>query len=176
MNKPGLYAALGVAVVLAMLISSSDSSPPPILPGSIDRRRRVVEEAYKTLDEQPTREDVWSDVAPSLVGTKAAWCGGLVLRTLHRAGLALGRMWYTDGTGYISPAGLPTEPNPQPGDIAYYHQPYQHHATVVANNGDGTIDTVDGNQGTPGVKLKQRRPLREASVYYSIEPFVREVS
>jgi hypothetical protein len=94
------------------------------------------------------------------------WCGCFVLWALHQAGLALNVRWIV-GQGFAS--GLPMTYKPKPGDIAYFSQPFQHHALVVSWDGT-TLETIDGN--APGVKRGTRvRP--EDVRFYSIEPYIR---
>lgn len=95
------------------------------------------------------------------------WCGALALWALHQAGLALGQRWVI-GLGFAGPLRLPTTKFPEPGDVAYTHEPYQHHAIVESWDGT-TLVTIDGNQ--PDVR-RRIRPMPKGIVFYSIAPLL----
>lgn len=136
-------------------------------------RIRVVKAAASQLGVQDP-DKYWALVNPGLVNSGKAWCGGFALWALKQAGLALHTVWHTnanhEGYGFAEVYKLPRTKNPLPGDIAYYDQPYQHHAIVTANDGQ-TVSTIDGNQAGNTVATKSR-PLSAATAYYSIEPFI----
>ncbi|HEX6826586.1 MAG TPA: CHAP domain-containing protein [Nitrospiraceae bacterium] len=131
-------------------------------------RIRVVKAAASQLGVQ-NPDKYWSLVQPGLVGTKSAWCGGFALWALKQAGLAPNTPWQI-GKGFTEINGLPRTKNPLPGDIAYFDQPYQHHAIVTSNDGLN-VNTIDGNQAGNTVAVKTR-PLSAATAYYSIQPFI----
>ena len=136
-------------------------------------RIKVVKAAASQLGVQDP-DKYWSVVNPGLVNSGKAWCGGFALWALKQAGLALDTFWHTnanhEGYGFAEVYRLPKTKSPLPGDIAYYDQPYQHHAIVTANDGV-TVSTIDGNQAGNTVATKTR-PLSSATAYYSIEPFL----
>jgi hypothetical protein len=136
-------------------------------------RIKVVKAAASQLGVQ-NPDKYWSVVNPGLVASGKAWCGGFALWALKQAGLAPTAFWHTnanhEGYGFAEVYSLPKTHSPLPGDIAYYDQPYQHHAIVTANDGV-TVSTIDGNQAGNTVAVKTR-PLSSATAYYSIQPFL----
>jgi len=165
MTKRGiaLAAGLGVTVLMAFGVKKMFMSP----------RDKIIGAALRELGEQ-NPDKYWSVVQPGLVGSGAAWCGGFALWVLKEAGLA-GDLDWEIGKGFIfKGAGgraLSQTKEPQPGDIAYFAEPFQHHAIVKSFDGE-TLETIDGNQG-PGeqVKVRTRNP-KEATAFYSIEPLI----
>lgn len=136
-------------------------------------RQKIVRIAKTQLGEQDPSK-YWKVVAPDLVGTTAAWCGGFALWALKQAGLLANLDW-TVGKGFLFKANngksLPTTHDPKPGDIVYFDAPFQHHAIVESIDGD-TLHTIDGNQ-SPGEQVKLRtRNKKEATAFYSIEPLL----
>lgn len=141
-------------------------------------RQDIIDTAAKRIG-NPSTDDIWrgvlkpSDYQP---GITKAWCGAFALDCLHGAGVALDVMWIF-GKGFLG--RLPITKDPQPGDIAYYDKPYQHHAIVESVDG-GTLHTIDGNQGhgfdplTGKAGTTCRRVHRPVShgVYYSIAPWL----
>jgi hypothetical protein len=99
-----------------------------------------------------------------------SWCGVFALWVLKRAGLAKQIFWdLKNGVGFLQ--YLPVTSSPQPGDIAYINQPYQHHAIVERVDGSN-IYTLDGN--SEGDMVRQNvRPRSAFSAFYSIEPLIR---
>ncbi len=120
----------------------------------------------------------WKGPPPS------AWCAAFALWNIQEAGLAPGVILIVnkvngEGHGFCEPNHLPhvrlsAGEVPQPGDVAYLDQPYQHHAIVEQVVG-ADVWTIDGNQpaidrhGPQGTL--PARPLSRAS-YYSIAPFI----
>lgn len=140
--------------------------PATLLGAELGTRAAVVREALAALRDPPSPDEVWGDVAPALRGSGAAWCGGFALWVLRRAGVLDGVPW-EPGRGFCF--RLPVTSRPEPGDVAYFHAPYQHHALVVSVGAEGVV-TVDGNQ--PGVR-RRLRALEDATAYYSIADHVR---
>lgn len=140
-------------------------------------REEIVKAAESQIGDQDP-DKYWSVVAPTLMNTGAAWCGGFSLWVLRQAGLA-GDIDWTVGRGFIFKGNnghpLPTTNDPQPGDIAYFSN-LQHHAIVKSYNPEtGELVTIDGNQ-SPGEQVKQRtRNVKEASTFFSIEPLLQNV-
>lgn len=130
----------------------------------------------------------WSDAQVKLYAKTKEWCGGFVLWCLHGAGLGAAVHWL-DGIGFLGPAKLPRTESPEPGDVAFFPQPFQHHAVVVSweriadfvpvGKKEGLarwrLITIDGNQ--PDVRERTREivpALRPNEVaFYSIEPLLR---
>jgi hypothetical protein len=131
-------------------------------------RKRIVLIAENELGQQDPQK-YWSEVIPGAAGTTFTgdWCGGFSLWVLHQAGIARDVPWEI-GKGYLF--RLPTTRDPQPGDIAYMDQPYQHHAVVVSSDG-ANVTTVDGNQPGSMVKLRTR-PLSAWTAFYSVQPWI----
>lgn len=114
----------------------------------------------------------WESSCVERLEPKKDWCGAFVLWSLHKAGLALDVCWNEDGTGFVGPSNLPTTKTPEPGDIYYQQEPYQHHA-VVESLKDGILVTIDGN--SPNVSRNERPVPTQGIVFYSIQPFLDEV-
>jgi len=139
-------------------------------------RQRVVQAANGEVG-QKRLEVYFADAAPQYVGRHAEWCGIFALWALHQAGLARSVQWKT-GLGFVEvehadgPEGrdFPRTTNPQPGDVAYYSEPYQHHAVVARVHGD-QVDLINGN-GSGGVVSLSTGPLAKATAYYSIQKYV----
>lgn len=131
----------------------------------------------------------WSDAMVRQYAKAKEWCGIFALWCLRRAGLAASVHWL-DGIGFLGPAKLPRTLSPEPGDIAYFAAPFQHHAVVVSweriadkerREGASTtwlprwrLVTIDGNQ--PDVKERVREIVpaeKPGPLFYSIEPLLR---
>jgi peptidoglycan hydrolase-like protein with peptidoglycan-binding domain len=83
-------------------------------------------------------------------GGLQSWCGIFANWACKTAGVSVPN-WKIGGT----PMG-PFSQNPEPGDIGYIDQPFQHHCVVIAVDGD-TITSVDGNSGADSsVQLRTR--------------------
>lgn len=117
------------------------------------------------------RAGYWMQALGYDPGKSKAWCGAFCLAGLHAVGLALHHKWGIDGSGMVGPLGLKRITHPEPGDIGYVDQPYQHHF-IITEVGEKTLTSVDGNQGTPGVQERHRAISKAA--YYSIEPLLRD--
>lgn len=92
-----------------------------------------------------------------------AWCGIFALWCIKQ-GLDCPKVMWQIGRGFAG-RWLTVTTDPQPGDIAYLAQPYQHHAVVTAVDGD-RITTVNGN--SPGVTVGTAA-RHHWSAFYSIE-------
>lgn len=136
-------------------------------------RQSVVFHALYELNEyNPVRISDYWEACGLPRNTPQHWCGVFALWALKEAGLAQGVNWEV-GWGFIGPLKLPLTKDPKPGDIAYTHDPYQHHA-IVESRKHGVLITIDGNQGQPGIKRKAR-PEPDGIRYYSIQPLLDEV-
>lgn len=94
------------------------------------------------------------------------WCGAFALWCLRQAELT---DWHWEvGKGFLW--RLPRTKTPEPGDIGYVDQPFQHHY-VIADAGKHTLTSVDGNQGSPGVQERHRAVAKDT--YFSIAPLLR---
>lgn len=94
------------------------------------------------------------------------WCGAFALWCLREAGLTDWR-WEV-GKGFLW--RLPRTTDPQPGDIGYLDQPFQHHF-VVERADKHTLTSIDGNQGAPGVQ-RRNRAINGKSTFFSIAPLL----
>lgn len=126
--------------------------------------------------------DDWPKYAADALGVETVsqrpeWCGMFALWCLHRAGLALDWHWkigYPYGFLYRLPQ-LARGQLPQPGDMAYFDRPYQHHAVVEWVDAErGLVSTINGNGGG-GRVTRVVRPIGDADAYYSIAPLLAEV-
>lgn len=106
----------------------------------------------------------WHEVLTSGPPYPPQWCGAFALYCLRRAGLT---DWHWEiGKGFLS--RLKRTSDPQPGDIGYQDQPFQHHFVVVEVD-THTLTSIDGNQGTPGVQERHRAVASPKLAFYSIE-------
>jgi hypothetical protein len=129
-------------------------------------RDRVVEIARAELGLSDASK-YWRDVLTSGPPYPPHWCGAFALWCLRQAGLT---DWHWEiGKGFLWRLRRTTEP--QPGDIGYQDQPFQHHF-VVADVGQHTIASIDGNQGSPGVQERHRALSNPGLVFFSIEPLL----
>lgn len=93
------------------------------------------------------------------------WCGSFCMWVADQAGVKIPNTVYTPaGAQAFIKAGawqMSEEATPQPGDIAYFDFPsdgvdrISHVGIVIKDNGDGTVDTVEGN--TAGNKKGDQR-------------------
>jgi hypothetical protein len=90
------------------------------------------------------------------------WCGSYVMWCANQAGVKIPNTVSTvAGSAAFKKMGTWTDAaaaDPQPGDIVYFDfmaggAPIEHVGIVVANNGDGTVTTAEGN--TSGDKKKK---------------------
>jgi hypothetical protein len=90
----------------------------------------------------------WADAFGSVPAKHYAWCGVFALFCLRQA---VGCTWLwsvaSQKSGFLFRLNRTTDP--QPGDVAYFDQPYQHHALVQKVEGD-RLYLIQGNYGTPG--------------------------
>lgn len=149
-----------------------EPSPTPA-PDSADARRQAVIAAARAELGHVGGDKYFAEEHPDYVGTTKDWCGIFALRSLHQAGLALDRHWI-DGKGFILTGvhPLPTTKDPQPGDLIYIDQPFQHQGIVESIDGD-TVHTVDGN--TRNAVAEHDRPRSTITAFYSIAPLLQEV-
>lgn len=157
--KPKILLILGLVTgAIGVIIKMITGNP----------RDKIIRIAKTQLGVQDP-DKYWAVVQPGLVNSKAAWCGGFALWAIKEAGFAKDTIWQI-GKGFTEINRLPRTKNPEPGDIAYYDQPFQHHA-IVSSVKDGIVNTIDGNQPGGTVQEKQR-PLNTATAYYSITPLI----
>jgi hypothetical protein len=94
----------------------------------------------------------YRDAAPCYAeGAKSGkqWCGIFALAALRAVGLT---DWvWKDRDGFLSRIGWDqATKTPEVGDVCYLDAPHQHHCVVVAVYGDGSFDTIGGNEDYPG--------------------------
>jgi len=131
-------------------------------------RDRVVELAVGELGLSDASK-YWRDVLTSGPPYPPHWCGAFALWCVRQAGLT---DWHWQiGKGFLW--RLKRTATPEPGDIGYVDQPFQHHFVVVEADRH-TIGSVDGNQGHPGVQARSRATGKHS--YYSIASLLRTVS
>lgn len=112
----------------------------------------------------------WRDALPPRLGKPAAppyppqWCGAFALSCLHRAELGTSMAWEI-GKGFLY--RLHTTHEPEPGDVAYLAEPFQHHAVVCHVTG-GIVATINGNQGAAEPVKYYEHPLAHWTAFYSI--------
>lgn len=125
-------------------------------------RTRLVEIARAELGKSDAKV-YWRDALGSTwVGPfPPHWCGAFALWCLRQAGLTDWR-WEV-GKGFLWRLARTTDP--QPGDIGYVDQPFQHHF-VVERADRHTLSSIDGNQGKPGVQRRSRAAGKHT--YFSI--------
>jgi hypothetical protein len=101
---------------------------------------------------------------------KYAWCGIFALWCLREA--ADCKWTWAIGSGFLF--RLNRTSDPLPGDIAYFDQPYQHHAIVREIKGD-ELFLIQGNYGFPGrVAESQCSISAKKPVFFSIQRIVDE--
>lgn len=171
---PAILAAVGAALLMLRDTVTGDPNAPEGSPDGLKGgtpRDRVVAAARAELGKGESAK-YWKDVDPELAGTNAAWCGGFALWCLHQAGLAKNIQWIT-GKGFLGRLHrLDSITDAKPGDIAYYNK-FQHHAVVAANNGDGTLDDINGNGS--GGKVTETKNAKPDAVY-SIQSLIESAS
>src|SRR5882757_7280291 len=93
-----------------------------------------------------------------------SWCGIFSVWAHKKAGIDLGN-WQM-GKGVSAFGTLKQTTSPQPGDIGYIDQPFQHHCIVTKVNGD-TIDSIDGNSGLFSEVIENTRPRTAYSGFFT---------
>jgi len=129
-------------------------------------RAKLLEIAYCELGRKdPAR--YWLGANGALPDKPRAWCGVFYLWCLREADLC-NWLWH----GLFFSRKLLTTTDPQPGDLAYFDQPYQHHAMVQSVDGD-TLKLIQGNYGVPGhVAESECSIAKKKPVFYSIQRLV----
>lgn len=128
-------------------------------------RAKLLEIAYCELgNEDPSA--YWLEAYGHLPDKPRAWCAVFYLACLLRLELCDWR-WPLYFSGR-----LPLIQVPEPGDLAYFDKPFQHHAMVQSLEG-ATINLIQGNYGTPGrVAESQFIVGSKPVVYYSIAKLI----
>lgn len=135
-------------------------------------RAAIVQAALGELDSLNSRvADYWVDVGAD-EPYPLQWCGAFALWCLHEADCGLGVSWEI-GRGFllVPPHALRLVCVPQPGDVSYKPQPYQHHAIVERVVG-ARVYTVDGNQGPPSYIKQSSHLLGIEHSYFDVSPLI----
>ncbi|HEY0065944.1 MAG TPA: DUF4157 domain-containing protein, partial [Flavisolibacter sp.] len=99
---------------------------------------------------------VWPDSIIETAGAEMpSWCGIFSVWAHKKAGKDVGN--WEMGKGVSASGVLTPTTNPQPGDIGYIDQPYQHHCIIERIEGD-TIHSIDGNSGLFSEVIRNARP------------------
>lgn len=99
---------------------------------------------------------VWPDSIIETAGAEMpSWCGIFSVWAHKKAGKDVGN--WEMGKGVSSSNSLTPTTNPQPGDIGYIDQPYQHHCIIEKVEGDN-IHSIDGNSGLFSEVIRNIRP------------------
>ncbi len=93
-----------------------------------------------------------------------SWCGIFSVWAHKKAGIDLGN-WQM-GKGVSAFGTLKQTTSPQPGDIGYIDQPFQHHCIITKVNG-ATIDSIDGNSGLFSEVIENTRPAKAYSGFFT---------
>ena len=105
------------------------------------------------------------------VGVRKSWCGIFCVWCLRKAGVVT---WeWRDNVGFLYRTRWQTTTHPEPGDIGYVANPFQHHFLVERCEGN-IVYCIDGNSGpSPGTVQKRMRNRDDERVtYYSINRFL----
>jgi hypothetical protein len=148
--------AVGAATAIAAVAFLST-----VLGGSRGRAVRIAKAELGRGDPQR-----YASAAGGSVPTGESWCGIFALWVLRQAGLT---DWtWQWGWGFISK--LPRTSNPQPGDIAFKQEPFQHQAVVEKAKG-GYVWTINGNSDG-GRVVRKVHPISYWTEFRSIQPLV----
>lgn len=108
---------------------------------------------------------IWDDNTIQTAGMKLpSWCGIFTVWAHKKAGKDLGN-WQM-GKGVTAFGTLQQTTNPQPGDIGYIDQPFQHHCIVVKVDGSN-VQSIDGNSGLYSEVKENIRPLSAYSGFFT---------
>lgn len=108
---------------------------------------------------------VWDDSTIQTAGAKLpSWCGIFSVWAHKRAGKDIGT-WQI-GKGVSAFGTIKQTTNPQPGDIGYIDQPFQHHCIIVKVDGN-SVHSIDGNSGLFSEVIENIRPLSAYSGFFT---------
>lgn len=108
---------------------------------------------------------VWDDSTIETAGAQLpSWCGIFSVWAHKKAGKDIGN-WQM-GKGVSAFGKLTQTASPQPGDIGYIDQPFQHHCIVVKTDG-GNVHTIDGNSGLFSEVKENIRPLSAFTGFFT---------
>ncbi|WP_439581599.1 eCIS core domain-containing protein [Dyadobacter bucti] len=108
---------------------------------------------------------VWDDSVIQTAGVKMpSWCGIFSVWAHKRAGKDIGT-WQI-GKGVSAFGTLQQTSSPQPGDIGYIDQPYQHHCIIVKVDGNN-VHSIDGNSGLYSEVKENTRPLSTYTGFFT---------
>jgi hypothetical protein len=108
---------------------------------------------------------VWDDsTIENIGGQLPSWCGIFAVWAHKKAGKNVGN-WHM-GKGVSAFHTLTQTTSPQPGDIGYIHQPFQHHCIVVRVEGD-TVYSIDGNSGLFSEVKENVKPISNYTGFFT---------
>lgn len=185
---PSLSSGLALAADLRSSLSQASQSSATSLSGLFDSRgpvsamtraavvlcaQRELELVLAGYFTSTRVDEYWADVMHQ--SAKAPhppqWCGALALCCLHGALLGTELTWRfataTDKRSGFLWALKRTE-HPEPGDVGYIDQPFQHHFIVERVAGE-TVECIDGNQGgDEPIRRVERKLGAHGVAYFSI--------
>ncbi|NTW51005.1 MAG: DUF4157 domain-containing protein [Chlorobiaceae bacterium] len=108
---------------------------------------------------------VWSDDVIKYLGPGLpSWCGIFATYCIKKAGINIGD-WQM-GKGVSAYGTLKQTATPQPGDIGYIDQPFQHHCIVSKVDGE-MIESIDGNSGLFSEIIENKRPRKAFTGFFT---------
>ncbi len=108
---------------------------------------------------------VWDDAIIQTAGAKLpSWCGIFSVWAHKRAGKDIGT-WQI-GKGVSAFGTIRQTTSPQPGDIGYIDQPFQHHCIIVKVDGN-SVHSIDGNSGLFSEVKENIRPLSAYTGFFT---------
>ena len=111
----------------------------------------------------------WRECLGQVPIKRLAWCGIFALYCIRKA---TGCNWtWAIGSGFLF--RLNRIDSPLPGDVAYFDQPFQHHALVQTYDGS-CLCLIQGNYGTPGHVAESVTSKKPS--FYSIQRIIDEFS
>jgi len=117
----------------------------------------------------------WAEALDRMVDVpKKDWCGAFVLWGLRKY-FRVPWTWESGKAFFYGPDGrlrLPQVTSPQPGDVGYADNGFNHIGVIESVNADGTITSIDGNSWQGKVK-RNVRPASFWAAFYSVAPLLR---
>lgn len=173
--KPWAWGVLGASLGLAAFLALGGSKTVSRVVTAVAPRSR--QGFLRMLHGEVGKDDgtkYWAESLQRMESVpKRDWCGAFVLWGLRKYfGVTwvwvAGKAFFYDAQGRLR---LPQVREPQPGDIGYADNGYNHIGVVESVNSDGTITSVDGNSWMGQVK-RNVRPRSFWAAFYSIDPLL----